>query len=69
MIHILSISSPGVGPGFKLPPSLASNKKPSESGATPPDMEAIHRALFNKNKHVGKKPLFTITMPKKSKVS
>merc|ERR1711874_384678 len=34
-------SSPGVGAGFKLPPSLASSKKPSESGATPPDMEVI----------------------------
>lgn len=51
--------------GFKLPASLAQAKKRDE-GAPPPDIESIHRALFNK-KNVGKKPLFTITMPKKTK--
>jgi len=51
--------------GFKLPASLAQAKKRDDS-APPPDIESIHRALFNK-KNVGKKPLFTITMPKKTK--
>jgi len=51
--------------GFKLPASLAQAKK-RDDGAPPPDIESIHRALFNK-KNVGKKPLFTITMPKKTK--
>merc|ERR1711874_341041 len=60
-------SSSGAGGSFKLPPFLAPGRRTAESGAPPPDMEAIHRALFNKNKDVGKKPLFTITMPKKSK--
>jgi len=32
-----------------------------------PDMDSIHRALFNKKSAPGKKQTFTITMPKKSK--
>ena len=32
-----------------------------------PDMDSIHRALFNKKSTPGKKQTFTITMPKKSK--
>merc|ERR1719450_2041113 len=32
-----------------------------------PDMDSIHRALFNKKSAPGKKQTFTITMPKKTK--
>ena len=53
---------------IKLPQSLAA-RRGSHERAAPPDVESIHRALFaNKNnKNMGKKPLFTITMPKKTK--
>ena len=52
---------------MKLPPSLLSKRREGAGSAPPPDIESIHRALFFNKKYVGKKPLFTITMPKKSK--
>jgi len=52
---------------FKLPQSLMRRGSGGEARATPPDIESIHRALFMNKKNVGKKPLFTITMPKKAK--
>lgn len=55
------------GNAFKLPQSLIRRGSGGEARATPPDIESIHRALFMNKKNVGKKPLFTITMPKKSK--
>jgi len=56
------------GATMKLPASLTSKKREGGRGSAPPlDIESIHRALFNNKKHAGKKPLFTITMPKKSK--
>jgi len=53
------------GATLKLPASLVSRKR--DGGGSPPDIESIHKALFYNKKHGGKKPLFTITMPKKSK--
>merc|ERR1719347_1225276 len=56
------------GATMKLPASLTSKKREGGRGSAPPlDIDSIHRALFNNKKHAGKKPLFTITMPKKSK--
>jgi len=55
------------GATMKLPASLVSKKREGAGTAPPPDIESIHRALFFNKKHAGKKPLFTITMPKKSK--
>jgi len=55
------------GATMKLPASLVSKKREGAGSAPPPDIESIHRALFFNKKHAGKKPLFTITMPKKSK--
>lgn len=55
------------GATMKLPPSLLSKRREGAGSAPPPDIESIHRALFFNKKYVGKKPLFTITMPKKSK--
>lgn len=55
------------GATMKLPPSLLSKKREGAGSAPPPDIESIHRALFFNKKYAGKKPLFTITMPKKSK--
>ena len=52
---------------MKLPASLVSKKREGAGSAPPPDIESIHRALFFNKKQAGKKPLFTITMPKKSK--
>lgn len=56
------------GATMKLPPSLSSSrrKEGSNSSAPAPDLDSIHRALFFNKKATGKKPLFTITMPKKS---
>merc|ERR1719391_1685109 len=53
------------GATLKLPASLVSRKR--DGAGSPPDIESIHKALFYNKKHGGKKPLFTITMPKKSK--
>lgn len=54
------------GSSIKLPPSLSGKAKSSDLGP-PPDVESIHRALFFNKKMSGKKPTFTITMPKKGK--
>lgn len=54
------------GATIKLPPSLA-RRSSGDARAPAPDLESIHRALFFNKKNAGKKPLFTITMPKKSK--
>ena len=51
---------------MKLPASLTKKKDPSEH-RPPIEIDTIHRALFFNKKNPGKKPLFTITMPKKSK--
>ena len=59
------MASGGAG-AVKLPPSLQKKKDPSEY-QHPIDMGTIHKALFLGKKSSGKKPLFTITMPKKSK--
>lgn len=54
------------GPTMKLPPSLARKRREGEDNLGPrPDVEAIHKALFKKP--TGKKPSFTITLPKKTK--
>jgi len=56
------------GATMKLPASLAGKKRDGGGSSAPPlDIDSIHRALFNNKKNAGKKPLFTITMPKKSK--
>lgn len=52
------------GSSMKLPPSLSGSKSGTQP---PPDVESIHRALFFNKKMSGKKPSFTITMPKKGK--
>merc|ERR1711970_1621720 len=55
------------GASMKLPASLAGKKREGGGSSAPPlDIDSIHRALFNNKKNAGKKPLFTITMPKKS---
>jgi len=59
--------TPAVGNAFKLPQSLMRRGSREDTRATAPDIESIHRALFMNKKNVGKKPLFTITMPKKGK--
>lgn len=59
------IASGGSG-AVKLPPSLQKRKDPSEY-QHPIEIDTIHKALFVSKKSSGKKPLFTITMPKKSK--
>ena len=42
--------------------------------APPPELNTIHRALFSDRKNslnaeIGKKPLFTVTMPKKGNIN
>ena len=70
----LTLCSRPVAPGgatMKLPASLtAAKKRDPHEYIAPIEIDTIHRALFanTKKKSVGKKPLFTITMPKKSKV-
>jgi len=59
------IASGGAG-AVKLPPSLQKRKDQSEY-QHPIEIGTIHKALFVSKKSTGKKPLFTITMPKKSK--
>ena len=51
---------------MKLPAALSRKRDPEEYKA-PIEIDTIHKALFLNKKNVGKKPLFTITMPKKSK--
>ena len=66
---VLFSSFSPVAPGgatMKLPASLTKKKDPSEH-RPPIELDTIHRALFFNKKNAGKKPLFTITMPKKSK--
>jgi len=54
------------GATMKFPAYLS--KKSGTGGSGPsPDIDSIHRALFFNKKQSGKKPLFTITLPKKSK--
>ena len=68
-LHYNNIFCSPVAPGgatMKLPPSLTKKRDPSEF-RIPIEIDTIHRALFLNKKNVGKKPLFTITMPKKSK--
>jgi len=50
---------------FRLPSSLTRSKSGDLGPA--PDVESIHRALFFNKKASAKKPVFTITMPKKGK--
>jgi len=54
------------GATLKLPPQLMGKRREGAGSAPPPDIDSIHKALFF-NKKGGKKPTFTITMPKKSK--
>jgi len=66
--QIVGVNNP-VNPGgatMKLPASLTKRRDPEEY-RPPIEIETIHKALFFNKKNVGKKPLFTITMPKKGK--
>jgi len=66
--QIVGVNNP-VNPGgatMKLPASLSKRRDPEEY-RPPIEIETIHKALFFNKKNVGKKPLFTITMPKKGK--
>jgi len=65
IVGINNLIAPG-GATMKLPASLTKKKNPSEH-RPPIEIDTIHRALFFNKKNQGKKPLFTITMPKKSK--
>jgi len=65
IVGINNLIAPG-GATMKLPASLTKKKDPSEH-RPPIEIDTIHRALFFNKKNPGKKPLFTITMPKKSK--
>lgn len=58
-----SVKQPG-GATMALPKELQGGR---ERRGPAPDMDSIHRALFNKKSTPGKKQTFTITMPKKSK--
>jgi RNA recognition motif-containing protein len=54
------------GPTRKLSPSVYIRRLVGVQTTGPkPDLDAIHQALFRKN--TGKKPTFTITLPKKCK--
>lgn len=66
--QIVGINNPVAhgGATMKLPASLTKKRDPSEH-RPPIEIDTIHRALFFNKKNAGKKPLFTITMPKKSK--
>jgi len=67
--QIVGINNP-VAPGgatMKLPPSLTNRRRDPAEHRPPIEIDTIHKALFLNKKNVGKKPLFTITMPKKSK--
>jgi len=62
-----------VGAGNTVAPGGATMKLPKELQGSKdrkgpiPDIDSIHRALFNKKNVSGKKQTFTITMPKKSR--
>ena len=57
--------APG-GATMKLPKELQGNK---DRKGPVPDMDSIHRALFNKKTMSGKKQTFTITMPRSRETS
>lgn len=63
MVGAGSTVAPG-GATLTLPKELQGGK---DKRGPQPDIDSIHRALFNKKSAAGKKQTFTITMPKKSK--
>jgi len=65
MVGVNNAVSASGGPTMALPKMELPVGK--ERKGPIPDMDSIHRALFNKKSAPGKKQTFTITMPKKSK--
>merc|ERR1712130_649148 len=65
MVGVNNSSAATGGPTMALPKMDMPVGKERKGPA--PDMDSIHRALFNKKSAPGKKQTFTITMPKKSK--